>query len=166
MLTSVRGIRRQAGTWTGGKLPDACQGKGARMAACVLRGELMIRTRGLRQGLLIAAVVGAGVGFASAQAHGYQPGDRDYYGPIVISQTMQPIVIHHEPVIVQGPAVGQPLYVRVPPGHAKKWDKHCAKYHACDRPVYFVDDRWYAREYAPDRKPGKRHGKKHKDDHD
>ena len=32
----------------------------------------------------------------------------------------------------------QPLYLHVPPGHAKHWRKHCHEYHACNRPVYFV----------------------------
>ena len=31
-----------------------------------------------------------------------------------------------------------PLYLHVPPGHAKKWSQHCARYNACNRPVYFV----------------------------
>lgn len=45
----------------------------------------------------------------------------------------QPVIIYRNPVVVQ-----QPLYLHVPPGHAKKWSKHCAKYNACGQPVYFV----------------------------
>lgn len=45
----------------------------------------------------------------------------------------QPVTIYRNPVVVQ-----QPLYLHVPPGHAKKWSKHCAKYNACGQPVYFV----------------------------
>ena len=26
----------------------------------------------------------------------------------------------------------------MPPGQAKKWSKHCGRYNACGRPVYFV----------------------------
>lgn len=36
-----------------------------------------------------------------------------------------------------------PLVLRVPPGHAKKWKKHCHRYGACDVPVVFVRDDWY-----------------------
>ena len=36
-----------------------------------------------------------------------------------------------------------------PPGHAKKWSKHCSAYNACNRPVYFVQDSWYNDTYAP-----------------
>ena len=42
-----------------------------------------------------------------------------------------------------------PIYLRVPPGHQKEWKKHCHAYNACGRPVYFVRDDWYEREYVP-----------------
>lgn len=76
-----------------------------------------------------------------------QPG---FYGRIDIGNTAPP-VLYREPIIVQRPAryIAEPLYLRVPPGHAKKWSKHCAAYHACGRRVYFVNDDWYLNEYAP-----------------
>ena len=49
--------------------------------------------------------------------------------------------LESQPVVVQpvmGAPPGEPLYLHVPPGHAKHWRKHCHEYHACDRPVYFV----------------------------
>lgn len=46
----------------------------------------------------------------------------------------QPVIIQRAPVYVQQP----PMYLHVPPGHAKKWSRHCARYNACNRPVYFV----------------------------
>lgn len=59
---------------------------------------------------------------------------------------MQPLIIQRAPVLVQQ----QPLYLHVPPGHAKNWSKHCARYNACARPVYFVkvqgDDGWERRQ--------------------
>jgi hypothetical protein len=48
-----------------------------------------------------------------------------------------------------GRYLGQPVYLRVPPGHAKNWAKHCARYGACGRPVYFVSDDWYENIYVP-----------------
>lgn len=77
-----------------------------------------------------------------------QPG---FYGRIDIGNTPPPAVIYREPIIVQRPAhyIAEPLYLRVPPGHAKKWSKHCAAYRACGRQVYFVKDDWYLNEYAP-----------------
>ena len=76
-----------------------------------------------------------------------QPG---FYGRIDIGNTA-PQVIYREPVLVQRPAryIAEPLYLRVPPGHAKKWSKHCRAYNACGRRVYFVRDSWYLNDYAP-----------------
>ena len=67
-----------------------------------------------------------------------QPG---FYGRIDIGNVPQPQLIYATPVIIQTVPVGvvrEPLYLRVPPGHEKKWSKHCRKYNACGRPVYFV----------------------------
>lgn len=75
-----------------------------------------------------------------------QPG---FYGQIDIGN-MRPQVIYPQPVIIQRVAVPPPpLYLRVPPGHEKNWAKHCARYNACGRPVYFVRGDWYEREYVP-----------------
>ena len=91
---------------------------------------------------IAACMVATGV-----QAKRLAPGDRDYYGPLTIRDE-RPVLIVQEPRIVRSRGPREPLYVRVPPGHAKQWEKHCAKYRACDRPVYFVDDRWYHEHYA------------------
>lgn len=72
----------------------------------------------------------------------HQPG---VYGRIEIGNRPPPPVILPQPiVIVPGPvAVHQrPLYLYVPPGHQKKWDKHCHRYAACGQPVYFVQESW------------------------
>ena len=67
-----------------------------------------------------------------------QPG---FYGHIDIGDYPQPQVIYEQPVIIQRTTVvRQPLYLRVPPGHEKHWDKHCRQYNACGQPVYFVRD--------------------------
>ena len=79
-----------------------------------------------------------------------QPG---FYGRIDIGNVPQPQLIYATPVIIQTVPVGvvrQPIYLRVPPGHEKKWSKHCRKYNACGRPVYFVEQDWYTDVYAPD----------------
>ena len=72
-----------------------------------------------------------------------QPG---VYGRIDIGRYPQPVLITQQPVWVARPAYAapvQPVYMWVPPGHQKHWNKHCAKYGACGAPVYFVQDRWY-----------------------
>jgi hypothetical protein len=76
-----------------------------------------------------------------------QPG---FYGRIVLGDAPLPRVIYTAPVIIQRREVMRsPIYLRVPPGHEKKWSKHCRKYNACGQPVYFVQNDWYQQEYAP-----------------
>jgi hypothetical protein len=64
------------------------------------------------------------------------------YGRVDFGNRPPPPVLYPQPVVIvkparPGPAV-TPLYLHVPPGHAKNWSKHCKKYDACGRPVYFV----------------------------
>ncbi len=78
-----------------------------------------------------------------------QPG---FYGQINIGDFPRPAVIYAEPVWIARPAkvvYVQPIYLRVPPGHEKKWEKHCGEYGACGRPVYFVREDWYQTKYVP-----------------
>lgn len=75
-----------------------------------------------------------------------------FYGRIDIGRVPAPVLIYPQPVIIaQGPVHGlrQPIYLRVPPGHEKKWGKHCSRYNACGQPVFFVQDGWYRDVYAP-----------------
>lgn len=72
-----------------------------------------------------------------------QPG---VYGRIDIGRFPQPALVYAQPVWVQPVPHRprpQPVYLWVPPGHQKHWDKHCARYRACGVPVYFVRDEWY-----------------------
>lgn len=78
-----------------------------------------------------------------------QPG---FYGRIDVGRVPGPMVIYPQPIIIeQRPmtVVRQPIYLRVPPGHEKNWDRYCNRYGACGQPVYFVQDRWYRDVYAP-----------------
>jgi hypothetical protein len=81
-----------------------------------------------------------------------QIGEPGFYGRIDIGGLPQPQLIYPQPVVIEPvPAglVGEPVYLHVPPGHAKHWSKHCRKYNACGQPVYFVQDRWYQQVYVP-----------------
>ena len=94
-----------------------------------------------------------------------QPG---FYGRIDINQFPQPPVIYAQPVIIhRAPRyVEQPIYLRVPPGHAKRWSKHCRKYNACGQQVYFVQDGWYNDVYAPRYRSEHDERRDHRDDGD
>ncbi|MBJ7313749.1 hypothetical protein H7U20_26650 [Rugamonas sp. CCM 8940] len=103
--------------------------------------------------VLAAALLASGTA-AHAQDVGVsisvgQPG---FYGRIDIGDYPRPQVLYAQPVIVQRPVryvESAPIYLRVPPGHAKHWSKHCRAYNACGQQVYFVQDRWYTNDYAP-----------------
>ena len=97
-----------------------------------------------------------------------QPG---FYGQIDIGRFPQPPVVYAQPVIIERPVryvEQRPIYLRVPPGHAKHWSKHCREYNACGQRVLFVQDSWYANEYAPRYREqhGDRHGHHDRDDRD
>lgn len=97
--------------------------------------------------LLAATIVPAWAADVGVSVNVGQPG---FYGRIDIGNVPPPQVIYAQPIIVQHVAQPpQPVYLRVPPGHAKKWSKHCHKYDACSRPVYFVKDDWYNNVYVP-----------------
>ena len=93
-----------------------------------------------------------------------QPG---FYGRIDIGNYPQPELIYARPVEIRHASAGtayQPIYLHVPPGHENNWKKHCSKYNACGRPVYFVRDRWYNDVYVPQHQA--RYGKGHEKNND
>lgn len=84
------------------------------------------------------------------------------YGRVDFGNAPPPPVLYPQPVIIAQPAqrvAMRPLYLHVPPGHAKNWGKHCQRYDACGRPVYFVKSSEYGG--GEDRGPGKGNGKGH-----
>lgn len=77
-------------------------------------------------------------------------GEPGFYGRIDIGGFPAPRLLYPEPIIVHRVNTSYPpIYLRVPPGHAKHWYKYCGHYGACGRPVYFIDDGWYRDVYAP-----------------
>lgn len=102
----------------------------------------------MRTNLFKAAAIGAlllsSTSYASDVGISVQFGQAGFYGRLDLGGYQQPQLIYREPRIVERVTVRrEPLYLVVPPGHAKKWEKHCSKYHACGHPVYFVEERWY-----------------------
>ncbi|MBE9609721.1 hypothetical protein [Chitinilyticum piscinae] len=100
---------------------------------------------------IISLALFAGTASAVVAAGGVSVniGKPDFYGRIVLGD-QQPQIIYPQPVIISPPRdEARPVYVRVPPGHERHWGKHCWRYEACDRPVYFVRDSWYRTVYVP-----------------
>jgi hypothetical protein len=75
------------------------------------------------------------------------------YGRVEIGNAPPPLLVYEQPVTIVRPATPvAPIYMHVPPGHARNWKKHCKKYEACGRPVYFVK----SAEYEPKKKKKKK----------
>ncbi|HET8882236.1 MAG TPA: hypothetical protein VFM56_08690 [Solimonas sp.] len=119
-----------------------------------------------------AALASATLASATDVGVSISVGDPNFYGQLDIGNMPQPRLIYPQPVIIERGVRAAPMYLRVPPGHAKHWDKHCAEYRACGRPVYFVQDDWYEDVYVPTYRkhhgpdhghggPGNGHGKGH-----
>lgn len=106
----------------------------------------------------VAADVGVSVSIGQPGFYGrLDIGDYPYPQPYLIYN--EPIIVHRAPNVMY-----EPLYLRVPPGHAKRWRYYCGRYDACGRPVYFVQDRWYNNVYVPQYR--ERHGGNEWRDHD
>ncbi len=70
------------------------------------------------------------------------------YGQVSIGNESPPPVVYAQPMLIEPQRVPPPpVYLHVPPDHAKDWRKHCHEYNACNRPVYFVRSREYDPEY-------------------
>jgi len=104
--------------------------------------------------LLVGAAHGADANVRVIVSGEVAPG---VYGRVDIGSAPPPPVLYAEPMVIvrePRPVKAAPVYLHVPPGHAKNWSKHCHKYNACGTPVYFVK----SAEYEPKNK-GKGKGK-------
>ncbi|MFC7422297.1 hypothetical protein ACFQNF_20765 [Iodobacter arcticus] len=102
-----------------------------------------------KAGLLFAMLISS-TAYAADVGVSVQFGQPGFYGSFNIGDFQQPRLIYQEPRIIQQVSVVQPpMYLVVPPGHAKNWSKHCRRYNACSRPVYFVQESWYNSEIVP-----------------
>lgn len=100
------------------------------------------------------------------------------YGQVQLGNDPQPPLVYAQPMFIEPQAVyPAPVYLHVPPGHAKHWRKHCHEYNACNRPVYFVRSAEYEPgyerrnhgydrddEHGHEQKHGHGHGHGHDDD--
>ena len=101
----------------------------------------------------VVAMTLGGIAHAQDVGMSISAGQPGFYGRIDIGGVPQPPrLVYAQPIVIEPArvAVAQPpLYLHVPPGHAKNWRKHCARYNACGQRVYFVQDSWYNSVYVP-----------------
>jgi hypothetical protein len=92
------------------------------------------------------------------------------YGRVdLTNRPAPPPVVYAQPVIIERTPVAEraaPIYLHVPPGHAKNWRKYCHQYHACNQRVYFVKSPEYEPGYRPDHDHGHPDHYDHDHDHD
>lgn len=74
--------------------------------------------------------------------------DPDFYGRITLGDAPRPRILYEPMIIERGPQQLEPIYLRVRPGHARRWKLHCREYDACGQRVYFVQDEWYRDVYS------------------
>ena len=101
--------------------------------------------------LLFVAVVAALTAPALAGVT-VELGEPGFFGRIEIGNFPRPPLIYERPLVIERvpvTVVREPIYLNVPPGHAKNWRKHCHKYNACGQRVYFVRNDWYDTQYVP-----------------
>lgn len=104
----------------------------------------------LKRFLIAAAIAAAALSTPATAQVSVSIGQPGFYGRLDIGGFAPPPLLYPEPVIIRpAPRAYPPIYLRVPPGHARSWQRYCGRYNACGRPVYFVQDDWYRHEYAP-----------------
>jgi len=82
------------------------------------------------------------------------------YGQVELGNAPPPPLVYAQPMLIEPQAAPlPPVYLNVPPGHARNWRKHCREYNACNRRVYFVRSAEYEPNYEP-----RHHGHGHDDD--
>ena len=122
---------------------SACRAISLLLAAAAVAG--CVHPRGMNVGVRASGEIAPGV-----------------YGRVDVRSRPPPLVYPQPIIIVEQPRRAQPIYLHVPPGHARDWRKHCHKYDACGVPVYFVK----SAEYEPDYRRGKGRGRDDDDDDD
>jgi hypothetical protein len=102
--------------------------------------------------MLAALAAFSGAAVAGDLALSISVGQPGFFGQLDFgAPPPPPALIFPQPIVVvrdRGYA-GGPVYLHVPPGYERHWARYCAQYGACGRPVYFVRDEWYQREYVP-----------------
>lgn len=90
------------------------------------------------------------------------------YGQVQLGNAPRPVLVYDQPRVVvvdRRYARYEPIYLHVPPGHARHWSKHCREYHACERRVYFVRSEEYEPHYHRHEPPRHYHDRDHDHHH-
>lgn len=101
--------------------------------------------------LLISLSLVAAAFAASAQVAVHFDGELapGVYGRITLGDS-RPTLVYTQPTVIihDRTYVEEPVYVYAPLIHQRRWHRYCHRYDACNRPVFFVQERWINDEYA------------------
>lgn len=114
----------------------------------------------------LSAVAFTTPAFASNVGVSVNIGQPGFYGRLDVADYPQPRVIYRQPVVIEQVYEEErpPIYLHVPPRHARHWNRYCGEYNACGERVLFVQDNWYQREYVSHYR--ERHHDRRDDRHD
>jgi hypothetical protein len=99
------------------------------LAGAMIAGASVVQAGDLAVGVSLSGAVAPGV-----------------YGEVQLGNSSPPPLVYAAPVqIVRARRADAPppIYLHVPPDHARNWRAHCHEYNACNRPVYFVRSEEY-----------------------
>lgn len=117
--------------------------------------------------LALTSAACAAPAFAADVGLSISLGEPGFYGQIDVGSADRPRLINSRPVVVQNRYRNlAPVYLRVPVAQQRNWKRYCDRYSACMRPVYFVRDDWYQKDYAPRYRQQHGNGNWHDDHHD
>ena len=116
-------------------------------------------------GAVAALVLGAAVAHADVDIGVAIKGEvaPGVYGRVDLDGRPPPALVYAKPVLIERSHTSavEPLYLHVPPEHARSWRLHCREYHACNRQVYFVKSIEYDPEYIRARERERRESMHH-----
>ncbi len=118
--------------------------------------------------LALTTAACAAPAFAAGVGVSISIGEPGFYGQLDVGSADRPRLINSRPVVVVSRYRNlAPIYLRVPASEQRNWKRYCDRYNACMRPVYFVRDDWYTKDYAPRyRQSHGYNGNGHDDHHD
>ena len=96
------------------------------------------RAAWLASACMALAADAAAAGAASARPVAHDKPRPGLYGRIEVRGAPPPLIFAQPVVARPSDAKRPPVYLYVPPGQVRRWAQHCAKWDACERPVYFV----------------------------
>jgi hypothetical protein len=114
-------------------------------------------SRSLIPTILAILIIAALPNLAAGQGGTLTIDQPSFYGRLDLGDSPPPRLIYSRPKSIGPIAMDRaPIYLHVPPDHARNWRKNCRRYDACGERVYFVQENWYNHDYVRRPQDGRR----------